>query len=385
MSGGGVYDVICVGGGIAGAGLAYWLKVHTWRTARILVLEAEDIAGYHTTGRSAAFYAETYGGPVVQPLTSASKAFLADPPADLSPRPFLTRRGALHIFSNRQADAAWRLHDSLAPALPDVRMLNADETRRLAPHVRRPDLAGAVHDPDCGDLDVAGLHQAYLGAARRAGVAVKTDAPVTAAVRRDGQWRLTTPRGTFAAPVLVNAAGAWADELARLARVPAVGMQPLRRTVVTVPRQDAVGAHPHAPLVLDAEERFYIKPEGEGYLVSPADETPSAPCDAQPEEEDVARAVAHLEETLGVTVPRLGARWAGLRTFAPDRAPVIGFDPAAEGFFWHAGQGGWGIQTSPAWCALSAALISGHAVPDHLGRFGVDPARYAPDRFKRAA
>lgn len=369
------FDVAVVGAGMAGASLAAELAPF----ARVLLLEAEAQPGYHATGRSAAFWEESYGGVGVQPLTSASHDLLAAPPAGFSDRGFLRPRGALHLA---RADDAAALDAFLAEfAGTPVRHepLGDAAVRVLVPHLRDGGWRGVL-EPSMADIDVAGLHAAYLRAARRGGVELACAAPLFAAVREDGRWRLSAGGDTHEAELLVNAAGAWADAVAELAGAAALGIRPFRRTMAQL--RVAPAAPADMPLVMDARGRFYVKAEGGGRLwLSPHDEVPSAACDAAAEEIDVAIAIDRFAAAFDWPIERVERSWAGLRSFAPDRLPVYGFDPAAPGFFWFAGQGGFGIQTAPAAARLAAAAITGTA--PHASLAAVDPARYDPARFSR--
>ena len=355
------YDIAIIGAGIVGATLAAAIGSQ----ARVLLLEAEDQPGYHATGRSAAFWSETYGGPAIQPLTSASAAAFAA-------GGFLQPLGSLHIGRAEDEGAV----DAFLAAFADTPIA----LKRVAPGDHIPGLRGdwvhGVLERSCAYIDVGGLHGAALAAAKRAGAELVTRAGLQAAERRDGAWLLRTTAGSFTADVLVDAAGAWADPVAALAGVRPLGIQPYRRTMVQLRTEPACPegmAH-----VADIAGRFYFKPEAGGRLwLSPHDETPVDPHDVAPEELDVAVAIDRFEGVVDWRVAAVERRWAGLRSFAPDRLPVYGFDADVPGFFWCAGQGGFGIQTAPAAAALAAALLLGTGeVPA-----GVDAGRYAPDRF----
>jgi len=365
------YDVAIVGAGIAGASLAAELAGQV----SVLILEAESQAGYHSTGRSAAFWSETYGGPLIQPLTSASGAFLAAPPADFAEAPLLSPRGALHVAEAGGEAALNALATEFAGSDIPLRPLDRAALKAVLPGLK----AGwtrALAEPSCADIDVAGLHAAYLKRGRTRGVTMITDAALRRAKRSGGRWTIESAAGAFEAGILVNAAGAWADEVARRSSVAPLGIQPHRRTIVQVRVEPP--ARPELPLVIDAEGRFYFKPEVGGRLwLSPHDETPSEPCDCAPEEIDVALAIDGLERIVDWRVAAVERRWAGLRSFAPDRLPVYGF--AEPGFFWCAGQGGFGIQTAPAAAKLAAGLLLG-SPPDELVAH-IDPAPYSPARF----
>jgi D-arginine dehydrogenase len=360
-------DIVVVGAGMAGASLAAELA----GAASVLILEAESRPGYHSTGRSAAFWSESYGGPLVQPLTSASGAFLANPPPDFSDRSFLTPRGAVHI-----ADSAGRGALADLAGFPGVELLPLDRNalERIVPGLR-PGWDQGLSEPSCADIDVAALHAAYLRQAGRRGATLVTDARLETAERRDGRWRIETSAGPFEADVLVNAAGAWADEVARRAGERPLDIRPYRRTMVQIRVDPAPPAD--LPLVIDAAGRFYFKPEAGRLWLSPHDETPCDPGDCAAEEIDVARAIDRLERVVDWRVERVEHKWAGLRSFAPDRLPVYGF--GAPGFCWCAGQGGFGIQTAPAGAALAAGLLLGTA-PDPAVA-AIDSDRYSPSRF----
>jgi D-arginine dehydrogenase len=354
------YDIAIIGGGIAGASLAAALARH----ATVVILEAEDIAGYHATGRSAAFWSETYGGPGIQPLTTASGAALRA-------GGFLDSLGSLHIGRAQDRSRIDAFLDAFAGSSVT---LSAVDPQTLIPGLRA-DWTLGVMEPSCAYIDVAALHAHYLATLRRAGGQVVTNAALETATRRDGAWTIETGAGAYKAHLLVDAAGAWADRVATRCGVAPIGIQPYRRTVVQVRTDPAPAAG--MPHVADISGNFYFKPEAGGRLwLSPHDETATDPCDAAPEEIDVAIAIDRFEHVVDWRVAAVERRWAGLRSFAPDRHPVYGLDPRTPGFFWFAGQGGFGIQTAPAAAALAAASILGTAPPD-----GLDPARYAPDRF----
>ncbi|MHA6721076.1 NAD(P)/FAD-dependent oxidoreductase [Sphingomonas sp. RS6] len=357
------YDVAIVGAGIAGASLAAALAPR----GLVLLIEAEERPGYHATGRSAAFWSETYGGPDVQPLTSASGAMLRD-------GGFLDPLGELHLAragDEASVDAFLAAFEGSGVALEPI------DPQAILPGLRAPWRLG-VREPSCAYIDVAALHQHFLNQARRAGAELVLSAELREAVREAGVWRLETAGGAFGADLLINAGGAWADQVAAIAGARPVGITAYRRTMLQI-RTDPPPP-PGTPLVSDLGGGFYFKPEPGGRLwLTPHDETPSPPCDVAPEEIDVAVAIDRFEGAVDWRVAALEHKWAGLRSFAPDRRPVYGFDPVVPGFFWCAGQGGFGIQTAPAAARLCAALIEPGA-PDP-GLAVIDPARYSPERF----
>lgn len=358
-----VYDIAIVGAGMAGASLAAAIGAQ----ANVLLLEAEAAPGYHATGRSAAFWSETYGGPDIQPLTTASGPFL-QAGGHLAPL------GSLHI--GRAADAA-AIDAFLAEFAGSDVLLDRVDPAAFIPGLR-PEWTLGVQEASCAYIDVAALHGEGIAVARRAGATLVTDAAVAQATRADGIWTIETKAGPFRARVLVNAAGAWADRVATRAGVRPLGLQAYRRTMVQL-RTDPEAAE-GMPHVADIAGRFYFKPEPGGRLwLSPHDETPTDPCDAAPEEIDVAIAIDRFEQVVDWRVAAVERSWAGLRTFAPDRLPVYGFDRDGPGFFWCAGQGGFGIQTAPAAALLAAAVLLG--TPTDPAVSAIDPARYAPTRF----
>ncbi len=370
------FDVIVIGAGIAGASVAYELSA----ARRVLVLERESAPGYHTTGRSAAMFLRSYGEAPVRALAAASRDHLFAPPEGFAEAPLISPRPFMFVA---RADQMASLEAMLAEQ-PEV--LEAIDSARAceAVPVLRPDyVAAAAIEPDSVELDVHGLHHGYLRGLKARGGRLVLDAEVTAIARRDGTWRVATRAGDFAAPVLVDAAGAWADEIARLAGAAPVGLVPKRRTVVVFDPPEGVDPTPW-PMVVDVDEQFYFRADAGRILASPADETPMPPCDVQPEEIDIAIAIDRIERATTLTVRRPSHRWAGLRSFVADHLPVIGYDDRCEGFFWLAGQGGIGIMTAPAAARLAAALVLGEETPADIADAGVDPATFAPDRLARA-
>ncbi|MDQ0474372.1 NAD(P)/FAD-dependent oxidoreductase [Labrys wisconsinensis] len=374
----GTADVLVVGGGIAGAGAAYELAA----LGSVILLERESQCGIHATGRSAASFTENYGNGVIRRLAMASRAFLTDPPAGFCDHPLLSPRGMLTIARADQV-ALLALELERARALvPTIVAIDPAEAIARAPVLRPDYVAGAILEPDARDLDVNGLHQGFLRAARARGARILVKAEVEAIAREGGRWSVTTPAGRFSAPIVVNAAGAWADAVAELAGVPALGLVPKRRTAFNIPvpaGMDIAGW----PLVNDVGEEFYFKPDAGQLFVSPADATPSPPMDAYPDDLDVAIGADRLERATVLTVGRVSHAWAGLRTFAADGSPVVGPDEAAEGFFWLAGQGGYGIKTSPALSRACAALIRDRRLPDDLTALGLSLSDLSPGRLRR--
>ncbi|RMF95863.1 MAG: FAD-binding oxidoreductase [Gammaproteobacteria bacterium] len=369
-------DFLVIGAGIAGLSLGWALAA----THRVRILEAEAQPGMHATGRSAAFYSRIYGDAVIRRLTAASREFLFEPPADFTgdalvePRPCLVfaRPGEEALLHERYRE--WR------DAAPDLSLESAEFARQRLPVLRAEAVAGCLWEAGAQRIDVHALLQGYLRGFRARGGRLVANAAVTALLRDDETWTAVTPAGEFRGRQLIDAAGAWADEVAALAGARPLGIQPLKRTACIVDVAPATVADDW-PAATDLQESFYIVPESGRLLLSPADETPVPPMDAWPGDLDVATAVDRLERATTLEVERVVNQWAGLRSFAPDRRPVLGPDPDVNGFFWCAGQGGYGIQTAPAMAALGAALAAGRAPPPALLAAGIDPAELAPGRF----
>jgi D-arginine dehydrogenase len=369
------FDIAIIGGGIAGAAAAANLAPR----ARVLVLERESQPGYHATGRSAALFSEIYGNASIRALTRASRAFLCTPPDGFAEASLVSPRGALYVATAEQLSAL----EAFA-SLPDVaagtRRLDAVEARALSPSLREDYVAAAVYEPDAQDVDVHALHQGFLRWLRERGGKLVNNAGVTSLQRQDDAWTIGTESGEFRARVLVNAAGAWVDEIAHLAGAASIGIQPLRRTAFMVDAP-AGSDSDHWPLTIDIDETFYFKPDAGRLLLSPADETPSAPCDAFPDDMDVAIAVDRIEQATTLPITHVRQKWAGLRSFVADRSPVIGHDPLVADFFWIAALGGYGIQTAPAVGRLAAALIQRQDAPSDLVALGLDMALITPERL----
>ncbi len=366
-------DVLVIGGGMAGVTVAAALAPHR----RVLLVEAEPQLAQHATGRSAAAFLETYGPPEVRHLTRASRAAMDAASADPLTPAILTLRPLLWLARADQLDH----FDALTTAQPALERLDVAAATAILPVLRPGYLAAAALERNAADIDVAALHQHHLRLLRAAGGRVVTSAAVLDAERPgDGPWRVRLgPEGdgtTVEAEVVVNAAGAWADAVAARFGARPVGLVPKRRTAALA--RAAVPVDPRWPLASDVGEGFYLKPEGDHVLVSPADETPSEPVDAQPDELDVARALERVDAATTLGLRSVVRAWAGLRTFAPDGNPVVGPDPDVRGFVWLAGQGGYGIQMAPALAALAAALVMDGPLPEGLD--GLDIARLAPDR-----
>jgi D-arginine dehydrogenase len=370
------FDFIVIGGGMAGASAAYELS----GSSRVLVLEQEDQPGYHSTGRSAALYAETYGNRTIRGLTTGGKAFYLDPPPGFTEHPLLRPRGVMFVGRADQQAALDRFLAEVAGLRSNIRRIEVTEAYAHAPVLRPGYVAGAVLDPDAMDIEVHALHHGYLRGLKARGGQVLTDAGVQSLERQGNSWLARTRAGQFRGRVVVDAAGAWCDEIAVMAGATPVGLVPKRRTAILF--QPPAGIDPRGwPSVIDADEQFYFRPDAGRVMASPADETPMPPCDVQPDELDIAILIDRLEKVANLPVTRIENRWAGLRTFAEDKTPVVGYDPHVEGFFWLAGQGGYGIQIAPGLSRLVAALARHEPMPSDLANLGVREEVLSPARF----
>lgn len=370
-------EVIVIGAGIAGASIACRLAPRV----RVAIVEGESMPGYHATGRSAAMFVVSYGGEQVRALTRASRAFFEHPPPGFAEGPLLTPRGALVVATPEQTsqlDRHWRLLRELSA---DARRLEGDELLRMLPVLRAERLLGAVYEPDACDLDVHALLHGYLRMARRAGASLACGATVSAIERSGQEWLVQVGEQLYQAPIVVNAAGAWADAIARLAGVPVLGIEARRRSAFIFAPPVGLDIRRWS-LLIGADEDWYLKPDAGMLLGSPANADPVAPHDVQPEELDIALGIDRIERMTTLTIRRPLHRWAGLRSFVADGGLVGGFAPTAPGFFWLAGQGGYGIQTSPAMGEACAALALGLPLPPAIADFGLSAELLSPVRLQ---
>ncbi|MES2941119.1 MAG: FAD-binding oxidoreductase [Pseudomonadota bacterium] len=375
-------DFLVLGGGIAGAACGAALARH----GRVLLLEREQHFGYHATGRSAALFSEYFGNTAVRALTAASRGFFESPPEGFTEVPLLTPRGVIALataddVAQGHFDAA--LHSGREAAVPP-REIGLDEARRLCPVLAPREHVRALLRAAAMDIDADALQQAYLRQLRARGGKAVSGVAVNAIRREGGLWVVRTSNGTHAAPRIVNAAGAWADEVAAMAGVARIGLVPKRRTAVLVdvpPEATAERPLHDWPMVTDLADTFYFKPESGKLMACPCDETPSAPTDAQPEELDVAIAVARLEEVTTLSVRRVTHKWAGLRSFVDDEVPVLGAAPDTEGFYWAAALGGYGLQTAPAVAEAVASLVTQGELPPQLAARGLTARMLSPARL----
>ena len=375
-------DVVVIGAGIAGASAAWHLAEH----ATVAIVEQEDQPGVHATGRSAALFTETFGPPPVRALVSAGRAFLSSPPDGFADGPLLSDRGVLWVARPEDLDLLDKKERDAARGSVEASRLDAEGCRDLVSVLKGNLIAAGLHEPDAMAIDVDALLQGYLRGSRDRGAALHLGVRVDRIERHQGQWRVAAGDRHWDCDVVVNAAGAWCDRVAVMAGAVPLGLQPLRRSVFVFPPPPGLDIAAW-PLVSDIAGRYYFEPSGGLILASPADEIPDEPGDARPEVEDIALGVSEIEAATELRVRGVRQTWAGLRTFAPDGVPVAGFDPDHPGFFWLAGQGGYGIKTAPALGQLTAALVTGKTAPPESepGRGPIDPAELGVERLRPSA
>lgn len=370
-----VTDFVVIGGGIAGVSAAAHLASH----GPVTLLEMEPALAYHTTGRSAALFVVNYGAQGNRPLAKASQAYLENPPEGSTDSPLLSERGLLWVATEDQIEDLEDIAAEGAESDAGSTLLDVDEVLSIVPTLRPQIVSGGLLEPFACDIDVGALHQSFVRTARAHGASIVSGAPVTAITRSGQSWHITAGTAVHSADVVVNAAGAWGDEVAALAGVQPVGLQPMRRTAFMVPGHSD---YSDWPMVVAADQSFYFKPDGVQILCSLAEEEPDEPGDPRPRMEDVALAIERINGATNLGIRAVNSQWTGLRTFAPDREMVIGPEPTADGFYWLVGQGGTGIQTSPAYGQLLADLVVSGKPSSHLTEAGVDPAVYSPARFR---
>ncbi|MGJ8528114.1 NAD(P)/FAD-dependent oxidoreductase [Maritalea sp.] len=356
-------DILVIGAGIAGAGIAAQLA----KSKRVIILDMEERPGYHSTGRSAAMFAMNYGNDPIKKLNRASWEMFQNLSPTFFPHPVLADRGVLY-YANVDSKAHL---DELIASADDLDFLSAAEAKKLVPIIDENECAGVGFERDAKDLDVAALHQGWLKEAKTNGGIVVCDAGVTAAKYVDGVWQLETSQGVFEAPIVVNAAGAWADEVAQMFGVAPVGLVAKRRSIATLPSSHPEQSHKW-PMLLSAVEDWYMKPDAGSFLVSPADEDPVPPHDVFVDDMVLAEGLFRFSEATTYEVTHVDGSWAGLRVFTPDKTPVCGYASAVDGFFWLAGQGGYGIQTSPALSLLAAHMVLRTSLPSFADQELID-------------
>ena len=376
------FDVAVIGGGIAGTSVAAELS----KDRRVLLLEMESQPGYHTTGRSAAVYAAVYGPSPIRALTRASRAFFTSPSASHFSTALFRPRPIMMIARQEQAFALDQTIAEVGVMTP-VERINESAIRKLNPLVKTGYASAAMLDMSGEDIDVAALHQGYLRQFRDFGGDLRCNATVLGLTHTGRDWQINTGVGEFTVDTIVNAAGAWAEHIGGLAQAESIGLIPKRRTaaIVAAPTELAPNTLASLPITIDIEEDFYLKPDAGRLLISPADETPSPACDAQPEDMDIALCVERIEQAFDLQVHRIESKWAGLRSFVADKCPVVGYSTTAPAFFWLAGQGGYGIQTAPALARLAASQVLQRPVPEDIAAEGVDLSEIDPSRLANRA
>ena len=370
-------DYLIIGAGIAGASVGYWLGPH----GRTVVLEGAEQPGYHATGRSAAMIIDSYGPALVRALTVASRNFFERPPAQFADSSLLRPRGALMLGRHGQDEAMeehWRVLCTLSA---NAKRLDPNEVANLLPVVRQDLLIGGILEPDAADIDVHTLHQGYLRGIRQHGGEIRCNTTVSSIERAGARWIVATNTHRYRAGILVNAAGAWCDEIARLAGALPIGLVPKRRTAFTFAPPQGVNTD-EWPLCAAIDWRWYMKPDAGVLLGSPANEDPVVPHDVQPEDIDIATGIDGIEQMTSLEIRRPKSAWAGLRSFVPDGDLVGGFDVELPGFFWVAGQGGYGVQTSAAMGEVCASLIRARGVPNHIASHGISETALGPSRLR---
>tara|TARA_X000001036_G_scaffold433539_1_gene471337 strand:+ start:115 stop:1248 length:1134 start_codon:yes stop_codon:yes gene_type:complete len=369
-----------VGGGIAGASAAYHL-LKADRSLEIILVEAEDQLGYHTTGRSAALLLENDGTESTRSIVQASVDFLLNPPEGLTENVFVRPRDVMHIATFEQSASVDRFLEENSTGRIPTKEISKSEAKKRFPALREEGLDRVVVDEGAGDIDVHCLHQAYLNNFRKNGGQVKPSTRIDSATRNGDHWNLETKMGDIPVDLIVNAAGAWGDQVATRAGVEPVGLQPRRRTAFTVnssePNIQKWG------MIADIDLQFYCKPDGQQLLCSLAEENPSEPCDAKHDEADVALAIERINAATTLDIRSVQTAWTGLRTFAPDRSMVIGPDTTDDSFFWCVGQGGTGIMTSPGVGRLLADLFTAGKPSEHFYKTGLKQEDIFPNRFRK--
>lgn len=373
-------DFLVIGAGVAGAAAATELAAF----GKVTMVEMEERPGYHSSGRSAALYTPNYGPPVVRAIISFSTDFYRNPPAGFTAHPILTPRDAI-TFVGEGGEERIDKYIAMATTATPTHEISPDEACARAPLLRREVVARAMLDPHVADMDAHAIHQGYLKAFKAQGGTLATDQRIVAIERSKGMWRATSAAGMiFEAPILINAAGAWADEIGLLAGLRSIGLQPKRRTAIII-AGDKTLAPANLPAIDDGVSQAYVKPDAGRLMLSLGDETPSPPCDAQPEDIDMAMIVDWSERHTHLTVRRIEHSWAGLRSFVADDCPVVGFDPAGEGFFWLAGQGGYGIMLASALGRISRDLIRDGRLGNSYLDSGITESALSPARCHASA
>jgi D-arginine dehydrogenase len=369
-------DFLIIGSGMAGMSAAYRLSKY----GKVIVLEKESLLGYHTTGRSAAFFTENYGNKIIRSITKASRHFLENPPSCFKNQELMTKYGGSLFLANKNqsklVDKELEYANSLSA---NVFEIDKKEALNMVPIIKDDYLDRALHEPDSKVMDVDLIHQGFARGLKENEGQIIFNSEVKKITKSINTWKLTTKNEEFISPIIINAGGAWCDEIAVLADCEPLSLSPKRRTVIIFDYKSNINTS-QWPVVIDIEDNFYFKSEAGKILASPADETDSPPCDSQPEELDVALAIHRIENATNFKIKKVEHKWAGLRSFFPDRTPVVGEDPKRSGFYWLAGQGGYGIQTAPGISKIIECLITGNNWPTYLDNLSIRPETLSPKR-----
>ena len=370
-------DFLIIGSGIAGMSAAFRLSDH----GKVVVLEKESHLGYHTTGRSAAFFTENYGNKIIRALTKASRSFLESPTQCFRDDPLMTLNGgSLFVANKDQYNAVENELQYAKETSAVIREISKKEALAIVPALKSQYLSRALHEPYSKVMDVDLIHQGYARGAKNNKAEVIFNQEVISIKKNKSNWEVKTKTNNFVSPIIINAAGAWCDEIGILANCKPLGIKPKRRTVIIFKNTENYEIK-EWPVVIDIEDNFYFKPEAGDFLASPADETDSPPCDAQPEEIDIALTVDRIQTATKLKIQNVKHKWAGLRSFYSDRTPIVGEDQKNSGFFWLAGQGGYGIQTSPSISKIIEHLITGQKWPSKLEELMITEETLSPKRF----
>jgi D-arginine dehydrogenase len=368
---GNIYDFMIIGGGIAGASIGSELA----KSNTVILVDQEEVMGYHTTGRSAAISMETYGSAQIRALTRASSDYFRNTtPGGQS---LINKRGALFISDEKNKTKLVTHYNNVKKLTHNVQWLEYNDLKSNYPFLSNKWVCG-IYESDAVDIDVNRYHQYCLKKIVEQGSITQTNTEAQSISRENSIWKVTCNNTTISAKVIVNAAGAWADQIAELAGISTLGIKPLKRSALLI---DCLQDFTDLPYIADINESFYFKPDAGLIMMSPCDETLSPPCDIRPDPVDIAESLERFKNATNIAIKSIKSEWAGLRTFSRDRNPIIGFDHRCDDFFWLAGQGGYGIQTAPAITALSRSLLCNEALPHHLIVQGIDPRDYSPERF----
>ncbi len=369
-------DFLIIGSGMAGMSAAFRLSKH----GKVIVLEKESMLGYHTTGRSAAFFTENYGNNIIRSITKASRYFLENPPSCFKNDQLMTQYGgSLFIANKNQSNLVDKELEYAKSVSANVFEIDKKEVMNMVPIIKEKYLDRALHEPDSKVMDVDLIHQGYARGLKDNDGKIIFNSEVSSISKHNNLWNVKTHNNEFTSPIIINAAGAWCDEIAILANCKPLNLSPKRRTVIIFEDTSNLNTSKW-PVVIDIEDNFYFKPEAGKILASPADETDSPPCDSQPEEIDIAITIDRIEYATNFKVKKIDHKWAGLRSFFPDRTPVVGEDPDMTGFYWLAGQGGYGIQTSPGISKIIECLVTGKDWPYYLSNNSIMPETLSPKR-----